>query len=81
MLLLTTVMASSSALGAKQAATQACEVELIVLGTGQDVGAPQIGYHDDAAWSDDSLALWPTSIAVVDHTTKPPVQETLRALP
>lgn len=46
-----------------------CSIELIVLGVGQDAGAPQIGYKDDPAWGDPELRLLPTSIAIVDHNT------------
>ena len=45
----------------------ACAIELIVLGAGQDAGAPQIGNPQDPAWNDPALRLTPTSIAVVDH--------------
>ena len=48
----------------------ACEIELIVLGAGQDAGAPQFGNPDDPAWQDPSLRLTATSVAVVDHATK-----------
>lgn len=44
-----------------------CAVELIVLGTGQDAGAPQIGNKNDPAWADPSLRLTATSVAIVDH--------------
>lgn len=44
-----------------------CSIELIVLGAGQDAGAPQIGNPQDPAWEDPSLRLTPTSIALVDH--------------
>lgn len=44
-----------------------CAVEFIILGAGQDAGAPQIGNADDPAWKDDSLVNWPTSAALVDH--------------
>lgn len=40
-----------------------CAVELVVLGAGQDAGAPQIGNARD-----DLPRLFPTSIAVIDHT-------------
>lgn len=46
---------------------KSCAVELIILGTGQDAGAPQIGYRNDRAWSDPSEALTPTALAVADH--------------
>ena len=44
-----------------------CSVELIVLGAGQDAGAPQIGNPHDPAWKNPALRLTPTSIALVDH--------------
>lgn len=44
-----------------------CSIELIVLGAGQDAGAPQIGNPQDPAWEDPSLKLTPTSVAIVDH--------------
>lgn len=46
-----------------------CSVSLIVLGAGQDAGAPQIGNRQDPAWSDPSLRLTATSIAIVDHAS------------
>ena len=48
---------------------QSCSIELIVLGIGQDAGAPQIGYRNDPAWANPGLRLLPTSIAIVDHNT------------
>lgn len=47
-----------------------CEIELIVLGAGQDAGAPQFGNPGDPAWQDPSLRLNATSIAVVDHVSR-----------
>lgn len=47
-----------------------CAIELIVLGAGQDAGAPQIGNAQDRAWRDPSLLQTATSIALVDHTLK-----------
>jgi len=44
-----------------------CELEFIVLGVGQDAGAPQIGNPDDPAWQDSTLRLFATSAALVDH--------------
>ena len=54
-----------------QIETQAntCNIELIVLGAGQDAGAPQFGNPDDPAWEDPSLRLTATSIAIVNHET------------
>ena len=45
-----------------------CDVELVVLGAGQDAAAPQIGNHSDPAWQDDpDSELLATSLALVDH--------------
>ena len=44
-----------------------CSIELIVLGVGQDGGAPQLGNSADPAWTDPSLRRLATSIALVDH--------------
>ena len=52
---------------ASAVAQDQCKQELIVLGIGQDAGAPQIGNPDDPAWRDPSKALWASSIALVDH--------------
>lgn len=49
--------------------TSQCDIEIVVLGTGQDAGAPQIGYNNDPAWSDRSLRQTATSIALVDRTS------------
>jgi pyrroloquinoline quinone biosynthesis protein B len=46
-----------------------CRLELVVLGAGQDAGAPQIGNPDDPAWEDASLRLTATSVAVVDRAS------------
>ncbi|MFY0637342.1 MBL fold metallo-hydrolase [Maricaulis maris] len=45
----------------------ACPVELVVLGVGQDGGAPQLGNSADPAWDDPSLRRLATSIAVLDR--------------
>ena len=44
-----------------------CPIELVVLGAGQDAGAPQIANNDDPAWVDPGKRLLATSIAIVDH--------------
>lgn len=46
---------------------ESCRVELLVLGAGQDAGAPQIGNPNDPAWSNPSLRLSPASLALIDH--------------
>ncbi len=43
-----------------------CPVKLVVLGAGQDAGAPQIGNPNDPAWSDPSQRLYATSLALID---------------
>ena len=47
-----------------------CAVEFIILGAGQDAGAPQIGNPNDPAWGNPALALMPTSAAIVNHKTQ-----------
>jgi pyrroloquinoline quinone biosynthesis protein B len=44
-----------------------CSVELVVLGVGQDGGAPQLGNSADPAWEDPSLRRLATSVAIVDR--------------
>lgn len=46
---------------------QSCSVELVVLGAGQDAGAPQIGNSQDRGWQTTSLQLLPTSLVLVDQ--------------
>lgn len=50
-------------------ALPSCQIELAVLGAGQDAGAPQIANPDDPAWQDSSLRLFATSIALIDWTS------------
>lgn len=44
-----------------------CQVEFIILGIGQDGGAPQIDNHSDPAWADPSQRLHAASGALIDH--------------
>lgn len=44
-----------------------CAVEFIILGVGQDAGAPQIANPDDPAWDDPSLRMFASSAALIDH--------------
>lgn len=46
-----------------------CEVELFVLGTAQDGGAPQLGHEEDPAWADASLRRTATSLGIFDRRT------------
>jgi pyrroloquinoline quinone biosynthesis protein B len=48
-------------------ATTSCQTELVVLGTSQDAGTPQIGRNTDPAWRDPKLRAWAASLAVIDH--------------
>lgn len=51
------------------AAAAPCQAELVVLGTSQDAGTPQIGHPEDPAWRDPSLRAWAASLALVDHAS------------
>ncbi|HYE41876.1 MAG TPA: MBL fold metallo-hydrolase [Caulobacteraceae bacterium] len=55
--------------GLAMAAANTCPVELVVLGTAQDGGAPQIGHDADPAWADPSLRRTATSLGVVDRAS------------
>ncbi|MBI1393182.1 MAG: MBL fold metallo-hydrolase [Alphaproteobacteria bacterium] len=46
---------------------ETCDVEIVVLGAGQDAGAPQIGRSDDPAWEDRALSLTATSLGLVNR--------------
>lgn len=48
----------------------ACDIELVVLGTAQDAGAPQIGVANDPAWNNPKLVRLATSLAVIDRTSQ-----------
>jgi pyrroloquinoline quinone biosynthesis protein B len=51
----------------KEQPTLSCDVEFVILGIGQDGGAPQIGNPNDPAWTSSSLKLWAASGALIDH--------------
>ncbi|MBI3677429.1 MAG: pyrroloquinoline quinone biosynthesis protein PqqB [Proteobacteria bacterium] len=44
-------------------------IELIVLGTAQDGGAPQMGHNEDPAWRNASLKRTATCLGVVDRAS------------
>lgn len=46
-----------------------CTANLVVLGTAQDAGKPQIGNSDDPAWRDSSLIRTASSLALVNRNT------------
>ncbi len=67
-LLLLAGCAEESNIDAQSADTsENCHIEFIILGTGQDAGAPQIGNADDPAWKDSKQRLTATSAALIDH--------------
>ena len=75
---------SAAALSATSAISPAqCSLELVVLGAGQDAGAPQLGNADD-----EGPRLLPTAIGVIDHDARqrylfevtPAVTEQIHAL-
>lgn len=58
-----------AALAALALAAAPCQTELVVLGTSQDAGTPQIGHPEDPAWRDPGLRAWAASLALVDHVS------------
>ncbi len=52
-----------------------CKTGLLVLGTGQDAGKPQIGVHDDPAWRDPARRALATSIALLQYPETEPLAE------
>ena len=50
--------------------TSSCAAELVVLGIGQDAGAPQIGNPNDSAWETPSEQLFAASLALIDHVNQ-----------
>ena len=66
-LALASLSAACADIGLTDASSLSCKVEFVVLGIGQDGGAPQISNPDDPAWDDPSLKLWAASGAVIDH--------------
>ena len=58
---------SQAGKSSKKTLAAECPLELVVLGIGQDAGAPQIGNPDDPAWSDPSKRLYATSLGLLDH--------------
>jgi len=59
--------ACSDAIKSSDSPSSSCSIEFVVLGIGQDGGAPQIGNPSDPAWADPSLKMWAASGAVIDH--------------
>ena len=53
--------------GVAMASAHTCPVELVVLGTAQDGGAPQIGHDEDPAWTNPALRRTATSLGVIDR--------------
>lgn len=61
------LLASCQTVERSSAPVEPCDVEFIILGTGQDGGAPQIHNHDDPGWNNADLKLLAASGALVDH--------------
>lgn len=61
------MLGCSDAASEKDVLAPKCEVEFVILGIGQDGGAPQIGNPQDPAWADPSLRLLAASGALIDH--------------
>lgn len=62
-----TVASQSAPAPVAQTSASTCDVEFMILGVGQDAGAPQIGNRDDPAWADPSKRMLATSAALIDH--------------
>ncbi len=62
-----TLLTSCANTSYRNADNQHCAVEFVILGIGQDGGAPQIDRHNDPAWQDNNLRLYAASGALVDH--------------
>ena len=62
-------LAKERSMSADPAGAARCDVELFVLGTGQDGGAPQLGHEEDPAWKDPSLRRTATSLGIFDRRT------------
>lgn len=61
------ILAATPVAAQSEREAAACTIELVVLGVGQDGGAPQLGNSADPAWEDPSLRRLATSIAVLDR--------------
>jgi pyrroloquinoline quinone biosynthesis protein B len=64
---LAAVLALLAGTAAPMPEAKTCPVELHVLGTAQDGGAPQLGHEEDPAWADPSLRRTATSLGVFDR--------------
>lgn len=49
---------------------KSCRNELVILGTSQDAGIPQIGQNDDPAWDQAILKRYPVALALIDYSTE-----------
>ena len=52
---------------ATPANSKSCQVELYVLGSGQDGGSPQLGHDDDPAWRDKKQVRTASSLGLIDR--------------
>lgn len=68
--------------------SESCDVEFVILGIGQDGGAPQIDQQNDPGWESADLRLLAASGALLDHRSgkrflfeaTPDIREQLHAL-
>ena len=75
-------------LNANSTDTAECNVEFMILGIGQDGGAPQIDQQSDPGWTDTAARLFAASGVLIDHRNQrrflfeatPDIREQLYAL-
>ncbi len=69
LLLLTTMILAGTVMAepATSAQDMQCNLFVVVLGTAQDAGKPQIGQYQDPAWQDPDLRRLPVSLGIVDR--------------
>lgn len=67
--MITTLTALTLAASIPPPLDQTCPIELMVLGTSQDGGSPQLGNRNDPAWFDASLRRYATSLAIINQET------------
>lgn len=66
---------------APEAVQGRCAVSIVVLGVAQDAGKPQIGNHDDPAWTDESRRRLATSLGLIDRRGEAPKRWLVEATP
>lgn len=64
---LTVSMSGCAVADGTTAPPKSCAVEFMILGVGQDAGAPQIDQQSDPGWTEKELRLYAASGALIDH--------------